>query len=232
MCSLGEAWPHRSPASRGLRCTVVLALGVLSNSAPRRQAAGGRGEDTPPFVDSVSPWEARQEPRPSCDGITPRDQRRLPGPGPLSLASRWGLGPAGRTLGQAEAWEQAVKEDTHPSVHGGQPAGHVHAGSRCGKAGAPGLLPVSPSGTLPCWARRALQGVESLQTSGRPSSGLLLMGRAGLEDFQEARPPLWAPTPSSQAASNVGTLGRAAGGPPVGWELCPMETMRRQPPGL
>lgn len=53
MRSPGEAWPHSSPASSG--CTVVLALGGLCNSAPRCQAARGKGEDTPPSVDSVSP---------------------------------------------------------------------------------------------------------------------------------------------------------------------------------
>lgn len=236
-----ERRPRAAREKRGLTaaqqagdsgCTMVLALGGLCNSAPRCQVARGKGEDTPSSVDSVNPWEARREPRPFCDGITPREQHRLLGPGPLSLASRWGPGPAGRALGQAEAWEQAVKEETHLSVPGGQPAGHACAGSRCGEAWAPGLLPVSPSGTLPSWARRALWGVESLQTSGRPSSGLLLMGRAGPEGFQEAWPLLWPPSPSSQAVSCVGTLGHAAGSPPVGWEPCPVETMRRQPPSL
>lgn len=56
----------------------------------------------PPSVDSVRPWEERREPRPFYDSITPRDQHRFPGPGLLSQASGWGLGPAGRALGQAE----------------------------------------------------------------------------------------------------------------------------------
>ena len=220
-----ERRPRAAREKRGLTaaqqagdsgCTMVLALGGLCNSAPRCQVARGKGEDTPSSADSVNPWEARREPRPFCDGITPREQQRLLGPGPLSLASRWGPGPAGRALGQAEAWEQAVKEETHPSVPGGQPAGHACAGSRCGEAWAPGLLPVSPSGTLPSWARRALWGrrkpADLRETKLRPPAD----GQGGARGFPGSVAPTLAPQPELTGSLLRGHLGPCSWQPPCG----------------